>query len=152
MTEMIRDNPAARWLPARHQFALARLVAFLMQRFATAPKLDVDLLLLAVDREQSAVENYTVSVWFWLSSACFLAAVFPLHPAVAIAVAIPLAAFVVQVPLYLGANRPVLMFLFFCASAYFASVAGPVHYVAWLSLAVFAANAVAWIINRLCGI
>ena len=152
MTEIIRDNPAARRLPARHQFALGRLIASLMQRFATAPRLDVDHLLLAVDREQSAVENYTVSVWFWLSTACYLAAVLPLHPAVAVAIAIPLAAFVVQVPLYLGANRPVLMFLYFCASVYFATVAAPVHFVAWFSLAVFAANATAWIVNRICGI
>ena len=152
MTEMIQDNPAARWLPARHQFALSRLIAFLVQRLATPPKLDVDHLLLAVDREQSAYENYIVSVWFWLTTACYLAVLMPLHPALAIVIAIPLAAFVVQVPLYFGATRMILMFLYLCASAYFASVAGPIHFVAWFSLAVFAANAIAWIVNRICGI
>src|SRR6476646_5188524 len=134
MTEMISDNPAGRRLPARHQFALARLLASFMQRFGTAPKMHVDHLLLAVDREQDAVENYTVSVWFWLSTACYLAAVLPLHPVLAIVISIPLAAFVVQLPLYLGATRMILMFLFFCASAYFAAAAGPIHYVAWFSL------------------
>ena len=152
MTEMISDNPAARWLPSRHYFALARLTAVVMGRSRTAPRLEVDHLLLAIDREQSAVENYTVSVWFWLTTACYLAAVFPFRPWIAIAIAIPLAAFVVQVPIYIGANSPILMLLHFCASAYFASVAGPIHYVAWFSLAVFTANAVAWIINRICGI
>ena len=152
MTELIRDDPAARWLPARHYFALTRLIAFLIRRFQAAPKLEVDHLLLAVDREQSAVENYTVSVWFWLTTACYLAAVLPLHPALAIAIAIPFAPLVVQIPLYLGANRLILMLLYFCASAYFASVSGPVHYVALASLLVFVMNAVAWIINRICGI
>jgi hypothetical protein len=152
MTEMISDNPAARRLPSRHQFALARLVASLMQRFVAPPKMNVDHLLLAVDREQDAVENYTVSVWFWLSAACYLAAVLPLHPVLAIVIAIPLAAFVVQIPLYLGATRMILMFLFFCVSAYFATAAGPLHYVAWFSLAVFVTNATAWIIGRVCGI
>jgi len=152
MTEIISDNPAARWLPARHHFALARLIASLMQRFGTAPRLNVDHLLLAVDRYQSALENYSVAVWFWLTTACYLAAVLPLHPAVAIAIAIPVAALVVQLPLYLGATHLILMSLYFCASVYFAMAAGPVHYVAWLSLTVFAANAIAWIINRICGI
>src|SRR5262249_25819176 len=139
MTEMISDNPAARWLPSRHQFALSKLIASLTGRLRRTPQLDVDHLLLAIDREQSAVENYTVSVWFWLTTACYLAAVLPLRPWLAIAITIPLAAFVVQIPLYLGATRLILMLLYFCASAYFATAAGPVHYVAWLSLAVFAA-------------
>ena len=152
MTEMISDNPAARRLPARHHFALARLIASVMHRFGAPPPMHVDHLLLPIDPYQSAVENYSVSVWFWLTTACFLAAVLPLHPAVAIAIAIPLAAFVVQVPLYFGATQLVLMTLYFCASVYFSTTAGPVHYVAWLSLAVFATNAIAWIVNRICGI
>ena len=152
MSEMISDNPAARWLPARHYFALSRLIAWFMQRFGLAPKMTVDHLLLTVDREQSACENYTVALWFWLTTACYLAKVMPLNPALAIVIALPLAAFVVQVPLYLGATRMILMFLFFCASCYFAIVAGPIHYIAWLSLSVFVANAIAWILNRICGI
>jgi len=152
MTEMINDNPAARWLPSRHHFALARLIAFIMSRAGSAPKLDVDHLLLPIDRHQSAYENYVVSVWFWLTTACYLAAVLPMNPWLALLITVPAAAFVVQVPLYLGATPFILMFLYFCASVWFALVGGPIHYVAWFSLAVFASNAIAWIMNRLCGI
>lgn len=152
MTEMIQDNPAARWLPSRHHFALTRLIAFVTGRVRTAPKLDLDLLLLAIDRDQTAIENYTIAVWFWLTTACYLSAVLPLHPALAIVIAIPLAAFVVQIPMFFGASAPVLMLLYFCASAYFATAPGAVHYVAWFSLSLFVVNAIAWIIDRLCGI
>ena len=152
MTEMISDSPAARTLPARHHFALARLIAFLMHRFGPAPQMDVDHLLLPIDQYQSAVENYTVAVWFWLTAAGYLAAVLPLHPVLALVIAIPLAPFVLQIPLYLGATPLVLMTLYFSATVYFATAAGPIHYVAWFALAVFATNAIAWIINRVCGI
>jgi hypothetical protein len=149
--EIIEDNPAALWLPSRHRFALSRLVAFVMQR-RVRPEMNVDHLLLSIDRDQSAIETYAMSIWVLLVSICYVAAILPLSPAASILLAIPIAWFLVQLPIPFGANSFVLLLIQFCAAAYFATVSGPVHYVAWLSLTIFITNAVAWIIDRLCGI
>ena len=85
-------------------------------------------------------------------SVCYVTAILPLPAAVSVVLAIPIAWFLLQLPMVLGATSFVLLLIQFCAAAYFASVPGPVHYAAWLSLTIFAANAVAWIIDRLCGI
>ena len=151
MTTIVADKPAARWLPARHRFALTRLIVFAVGRYAPA-KMNAEHLLLAIDRDQSAVENYTISIWFLATSACYVGAMLPLPIVWSVLAAIPIAAFVIQLPMYFGATSAILMTLQFCAAAYFATAVGPVHYVAWLSLMVFAANALAWVVDRACGI
>jgi hypothetical protein len=149
--EMIEDDPSAFWLPSRHRFALSRLIAFVMFKRAKM-KLEVDHLLLAIDRDQSAIETYTLSVWVLAASACYVAAVLPLSPGWAMLLGIPIAAFLLQLPLYFGATSAIMLLLQFCAAAYFATIAGPVHYVAWLSLTIFIANSIAWAVNQACGI
>jgi len=151
MTKMIADKPSARWLPARFRFALSRLIVFAIGRYLPA-KMDVEHLLLAVERDQSAIENYTLSIWFLATSACYVAAVLPLSSTWSVLAAIPIAAFIIQLPIYFGATSAILMALQFCAAAYFATAIGPIHYVAWFTLMIFAANAMAWVIDRACGI
>lgn len=148
---MIENDPAAFWLPSRHRFALTRLIALIMHKRARA-KMTVDHLLLTIDRDQSAMETYALSIWVLLASSCYIAAVLPLPAAWSIVLGIPIAAFLLQLPIPFGATSAILLLIQFCAAAYFATVNGPVHYVAWSSLAIFVANAVAWIVNRLCGI
>src|SRR5438067_1648368 len=149
--EIIEDNPAALWLPSRHRFALSRLIAFAIHR-RVHPKMTVDHLLLAIDRDQSAIETYALSTWVLVASICYVAALLPLPAAASIVLAIPIAWFLLQLPIPLGANSAVLLLIQFCAAAYFATVQGPVHVAAWFSLTIFIANAAAWIIDRLCGI
>lgn len=151
MTKMIADKPAARWLPARHRFALTRLIAFAMGRYAPA-RMNAEHLLLAVDRDQSAIENYTISIWFLATSACYVGAMLPLPIVWSTLAAIPIAALVIQLSIPFGATSAILMALQFCSAAYFATAIGPVHYVAWLSLTIFAMNAMAWVVDRVCGI
>ena len=151
MTKMIADEPSARWLPARHRFALSRLIVFALGPSLPA-RMDVEHLLLAVDRDQSAIENYTIAIWFLVTWSCYVGAALPLSIPWSIVASIPIAAFLIQIPLAFGATSAILMALQFCAAAYFATATGPIHYVAWLTLVVFAANAIAWVIDRACGI
>lgn len=151
MTQIIADKPAARWLPARHHFALTRLIVLAVGRYLPA-KMNAEHLLLAVDRDQSAIENYALSIWFLATSACYVGATLPLSLAWSIILSIPIAAFVIQLPIYFGATSAILMALQFCAAAYFATAIGPIHYVAWLSLMAFATNAMAWVVAKACGI
>lgn len=151
MTKMIADKPSARWLPARHRFALSRLIVFALGRHLPA-RMDVEHILLTVDRDQSAGENYTIAIWFLASSSCYVGAALPLSIPWSIVAAVPVAAFLIQLTLAFGATSAIMMALQFCAAAYFATATGPIHYVAWLTLAVFAVNAMAWVIDRACGI
>jgi hypothetical protein len=151
VTQIIADKPAARWLPARHRFAITRLIVFAVGRYIPS-RMNAEHMLLAVDRDQSAIENYTISILFLATSACYVGAALPLSLAWSIVLAIPIAAFVIQLPIYFGATSAILMALQFCAAAYFATAIGPIHYVAWLSLMVFATNAMAWVVDRACGI
>ena len=90
---VVRDRPAAKWLSSRHRFALARLVAFAMLTLHREAS-DADHLILAVDRDQSALETYTASVWYLAVLILFLAAFVPLLAA------LPLSLVVVEIPVY----------------------------------------------------
>ena len=101
-------------MTSRHNFALARFVAFVLKCgtgsqpvrrpkggcFAAAdglrthPTLGVDHVLLAVDRHQSAGENYTAAVWYLATLTCFLAAFMPFWAA------IPLSLIAIQIPIF----------------------------------------------------
>ena len=135
----------------RNRFALAKLVARVARHERPLPA-EVDRVLLADDRDQSAIENYAVCIWFCATVAVYIAAVLPLQFPFALLAAIPLTAIAIEIPIYLGGNSFVLMLLHFLASAYFASHSGPAFYVAYFSLTIFFMNAVARMVNALCGI
>ncbi|HEY8131541.1 MAG TPA: hypothetical protein VII12_06580 [Thermoanaerobaculia bacterium] len=151
----LRDCPAARWLPSRHRFALARLIAFLRLRAeASRPRpADVDHEILVIDRDQTAIEHYAVSAWIFLTIVCYIAAMLPLPMGVAFVAALPLSGVAVQIPTYTFAGRKVnsvlTMVLMIVASSYFGMAASPVRYVAWFFFAVIAFNAAAWLIMML---
>jgi hypothetical protein len=149
---VVRDDPAARWLPSRHRFALARLIGYIMSRRKTSETMKVDHLLLAIDRDQSAIENYFLSIWFCVTAICYVAAALPLPAALSVIAAVPVATIAMQVPMYAGlpmkVNSALLLLVEFSGSAYFAITSSPVRYVAWLSLIVFFMNGIAWIATR----
>ncbi|HEV7921148.1 MAG TPA: hypothetical protein VGR02_10210 [Thermoanaerobaculia bacterium] len=151
---IVRDRAEARWLPARHRYALARLAAFLILR--TARHEQRPGLILAVDRDQSATENIAISAWIALTTTFYFAA--PLHGAWKV-LALPLAIMALQVPIYvMGAvllpllgrslyaynhriNSALLWVLLIIASSYFATTDGMARYVAYFFFAVVALNA-----------
>lgn len=156
---IVRERTEARWLPSRHRYALARLVAFLMLR-ASRPGRRPGLIL-AIDRDQSTLENFTVGAWAVVTTTAYLAA--PMRGAWKLA-ALPLAILALQLPLYLmGAvllplfgrplyafnhriNSTLLWVLLILASSYFATTAGVTRFVAYLFFAVVALNASAAVI------
>jgi hypothetical protein len=156
---LVRDRAEARWLPSRHRYALARLLAFL--RLLAARHEERRGLILAVDRDQSATENVAISAWIVLTTTCYFAA--PLHGAWK-AFAPPLAIVALQLPIYLlGAvllplfgrafyafnhrlNSAFLWALLIIASSYFATVPGWTRFVAYVFFAIVALNACAAVI------
>lgn len=149
---VIRDCPAARWLPSRHRFALARLIAFIMSQRKASEKMNVDHLLLAIDRDQSAPEHYFLSIWFCVAGICYVAAALPLPVVLSAILAVPIATIAMQIPMYIGlpmrVNSVLLLLVEFSASAYFASTTSAVRYIAWLFIIIFFTNAIAWVITR----
>ncbi len=151
---MVRDCPDARWLPSRHHFALARLVAFGVARRKELKPIDANHLLLAIDGDQSAVENYTVSIWIVSTAVCYIAAALPFQFGIALFIAVPLAVVAVQLPIpvigLLVKDKKViaaaLMVLMILASYYFVTAPSPVRYIAWLFFGVIALNSIAWLI------
>jgi hypothetical protein len=149
---VVRDCPAAKWLPSRHRFALARLIAFVRLRVeGSRPRLsDVDHLVLVIDRDQSAIEHYAVSTWIFITIVSYIAASLPLPIGIAVVAALPLAAVAVQIPFYTGAgvkvNAVLTIVLLITASSYFGAGHSPVRYVSWFFFAVIVLNAAAWLI------
>ena len=161
-TNVIVNRPEARWLPSRHRFALAQLVAFARlrrgeQQLANAP----DHLILHVDRDQSAAEAYAVAIWVFVTVAAYIAAILPIPVPLAIIVAIPLASIVLHLPIVLGgpALRLILgdndhvkivsvgtMSLLMVWSFYVARGDSWARFVAWSFFAVLAGNAISALI------
>lgn len=152
---LVRGRADARWFPSRHNFALFRLAAFLGLQRARPEHRDV---ILVIDRHQSATETWMVLWWLTLTLACYLAATLfaGWHVAIAIAIALPLAFALLEVPAIVSAltfarfsrngirvNGMVVMLLFTAASAYFATRPTWVRFVAWQFLALLALNAIA---------
>jgi hypothetical protein len=161
---MVYDRPAARLLPSRRRFALARLIAFARLRTSAPPQLEHDRLILAIDRDQTVSEMYGIAASMSVLTTCYVAAALPLPRAAAIALAIPLGTMTVQVLVVLigvltglvtrvenriGINSAVLMTILLLASSYVATMASPARYAAWLCLAVMLLNAIAAGILRL---
>ena len=156
---VVVNRPEARWLPSRHRFALAQLVAFSRLRRGEPQIVDgPDHLILPVDRDQSAAESFAVAIWVFLTVAVYLAAVLPMPLPLAIIVAIPLASIVLHIPivaggpilrLILGDNDHVkivsvgTMSLLIVWSFYVARGDSWARFVAWFFFAVLACNAIA---------
>lgn len=162
MINVIINRSAARWLPSRHRFALAQLVAFARLRRGEPQDADgPDHLILPIDRDQSAAESYAVAVWVFLTVAAYLAAILPMPLPLAIIVAIPLASIVIHIPIVGGglALRPLngdkdhvktisvgTMGLMIVWSFYVARGASWARFVAWLFFAILTCNAIAALI------
>jgi hypothetical protein len=153
---LVRERTEARWLPSRHRYALARLFAFLMLRRSRPGRRPG--LILAVDRDQSTLENLTVGAWAVLTTTAYLAA--PMRGAWKLT-ALPLALIALQLPIYLlGAvvlplfGRPLYAFnhrfnstflwvLLILASSYVATAGGYTRFVAYAFFVVVGLNALA---------
>jgi hypothetical protein len=155
---VVRDRPAARLLPSRRHFALARLIAFLRLRAGADAPLPADHLILSIDRDQTAAEMYGVPAAVSLVLASYIAAALPLPAPIAVVTALPLGVLAVQVAIVLigiitglllrteyrtNINSATFMTLMLLASSYAATLAGPVRYAAWLWLASMLLNAIA---------
>lgn len=142
-----------KWLPSRHHFALARLIALAMLR-PKPPADDVDHVVFAVDRHQSTAENYAVSILYTVITTCYIAALLPLSTPLALLVAVPLAQIAIQMLIVGGglvlrtmtANSAFMMLAAIAASLYFATRATWVRFPAYAFLAVVALNAIAFVI------
>jgi hypothetical protein len=159
---VVVNRPEARWLPSRHRFALAQLVAFARLRRREQQNADApDHLILPIDRDQSAAEAYAVAVWLFVTVSAYLAALLPMPLPLAIIVAIPLASIVLHIPIVVGG--PILrlilgdndhvkivsvgsMFLLSVWSFYAARGDSWARFAAWLFFAVLASNAIAAVV------
>jgi hypothetical protein len=157
------DRPVARWLPSRHHFALARLIAFArLRRAPHAPA--AEHLILAIDPDQTAAEMHAVALWVFLTAACYFAASLPWALPLAIAGGLVLSAVAIQLPFLIGgpllrvltadANHIriislLTMGLMTIASSWIATTATWARFAAWLFFAVLIVNALAAIVNRL---
>ena len=97
---VVRSHPEARWMPSRYTFALFRLGALmrLQSQRNAAPR----PVFLAIDHGQSALENYTVGLWAFVTVACYLAACMQpwIGIVAAIACGIALSGWALQIPMY----------------------------------------------------
>ena len=139
----VRDRDDARWLPTRFHFALFRLIAIV--RMSLMEPRTRPGIIVAVDRYQSTVESYTISVWYFVTVSCFFSAVMPLWAAIAVA------SLVVQLPIYVvgrgqGVNSIILMSSATLAAAYLITQQTWLRFVAAQFLAILALNAIAALI------
>jgi hypothetical protein len=152
------DRPDARWLPSRHRFAAARLVALVRLLMARPAEKQAIHLVLPIDRDQTSAEINGVAIWVFATTACYIAASLPLPLPVSIALAIPLAAVAIHIPIvacglvmrlltgdgnHIKAISVVIMGLLMMASFYAATTATWARFVACFFLAVLAFNGVA---------
>lgn len=154
MIVAIRNHPEARWLPARHRFALFRLYALLRLTTAKPEETDVEFVL-PIERDQSAHEQYAVALWIYATAVAYVAALLPLIVPIAIVVALPIAAVALHVPLLLAGlalprwkphewlHAKVLMTLMAALSFWFAQGDAWPRFIAWFFLGVVALNGVA---------
>jgi hypothetical protein len=70
---VVRDRADARWLPSRFDFALFRLFAYF--RLKTIQPVVKRGLVLSIERHQSAVENYLITICVCVVITAFLASI-----------------------------------------------------------------------------
>lgn len=163
---VVTDRPEARWLPSRHRFALARLIAYAKLRGARAADNKVEHLILPIDRDQTATEMNGVAIWVFVTTVCYIAAALPLIWLAAIVVAIPIAAIAIHFPIlvigpivrmligdgdHIKIISVITMSLLVIASSYFAASSTWARYAAWFFFAVLimngAASMVLWLLR-----
>lgn len=158
------DRPEAWWLPSRHRFAIARLIAYVRLRRVSVPIARPEHLILSIDRDQTAVEMHGIAVWVSLTTICYIAVSLPLALPLAVIVAVPLAAIAIHIPIVAGGPlvrlligdgdhikiiSVITMALLLIASSYFATTSTWARFVAWFFFAIVILNCVAAIILRL---
>jgi hypothetical protein len=156
----VRDCPQARYLPSRYHFALARLLGFAASRLRSPVVLPVDRVVYAIDRDQSAVENYGVAIWFVATLVCYVGFLLPFRAPFDILAAVVIAPLSAQMAILLVGGALTLMGMknnvailsaatmsvMIAVSSNLATATAPVHFVAWFFLFVVALNAIAWLI------
>lgn len=155
---VVTDRPEARWLPSRHRFALARLIAYAKLRVANDGETSAEHLILPIDRDQTAAEMNGVAMWVFVTTVCYIAAALPLIWPAAIIIAIPISAIVLQLPTviigpivrmligdgdHIKIISVIAMALLVIASSYVAASASWARYVAWFFFAVLVINGAA---------
>ena len=156
--KVVRGRADARWLPARFNFALFRLYAFVRMKTATPEPRDV---VVVIDRNQNRVESFTIGAWATLTLACYasetLFASWPLP--LALLAGIVAGITFLQIPMFPvglivrrteqnnGLNSVVLMTLLVALAIHFARAQSFaqswVRYAAWQFLGLLALNAIA---------
>lgn len=157
--KVVRDCPDAKYLPARYNFALPRLIALLLWRPGSAPG---ERRVLAVGPGQSSLEMYAVTVWITATVSLYAASLLP--PRLAF-LGFPIAVLAIQLLVAMGgllidrfgsrqnvrANSVLFMTVLFAASSWFGAAAGAVRFVAWSFFTIVFVNIVAWLILHLMG-
>jgi hypothetical protein len=156
--KIVRDH-GAKWLPSRHHHALAKLIAFAVCRAArneASPTVSTRYAL-AIDRDQSTIENFAIAAWISLTALIETAVLLPFRPWLSLLIALLATPWLLQVPLYtvgiVFANRKLTSAATFMAlviaSSFVAMMPAPARFVAWIFFAVLALNATAWVIVQL---
>jgi hypothetical protein len=158
---VVIDRPAAKWLPSRHRFALARLIAYICLCFGRPAAAQPEHLILPIDRDQTAAEMNLAAVWVFAMTTCYVAAALPFRLPLSLVLAIPLAAIVIHLPIVAGGPLVRLimgdgnhirivsvmtMGLLLMASSYAVTTTSWARFVAWLFFAVLAVNCAAAVI------
>lgn len=148
-----------RWLPSRHSFALARLIAFLVFRIQkqNPARSPADRYVFTIDEHQSSAENYFVAAWVLATAIVETTALLPFRTWISAIIAVITVPWLLQLPLYvLGSmfgrrslTSMATLGVIAIGSAFVAVMPSNAHYVAWLFLIVVAANAAAWPIGWL---
>ena len=152
---VVADRPAARWLPSRHRFALARLIGYLRLRRFRPEREQPEHLILAINRDQTNMEMHLVALWVFVTTTCYVAAALPFVLPLAIVLAIPLATIIIHLPIVVGGPLLRLMIgdgnhikivsmttmaLLLIASGYVATTATWARPLAWLFFAILIVN------------
>jgi hypothetical protein len=158
---IIPERPEIEWLPSRHRFALSRLVAFTFCRPGRGGRGGGGPRMYAFDPNQTAAEHYLVSVWVLLTTIVYIAAALPWPRWAAVTGGIVAAPWVLQLPVYLIGNvtpsdrdnralvSKVAWALLLIPTPFVAMLDSPAHYAAWLFIAVFALNGLAFVVMLL---
>lgn len=153
---VVRDRNEARWLPSRHRFALAKLIAMVVMPRARREPTSLKMIY-AIQRDQSTLEHYSVAVWLYITATAYLIAITP----PILWIVMPwIAGLAIHVPCFLigwlaglaggNDNRKLngisTMAMMLIASSYFATTSSPVRFIAWFFLGVVALNAIAAVV------
>ena len=164
---VVLDRPEAKWLPSRHRYALAKLMALIALKTTRRNVAPNGRLVLPVDRDQSTPENYAIALWMLVTTTLYLIALvrpalwilMPFVAAVLMEVPLHVTGFLIAPLLRALARRPgennqravsIASFLTMAAvSAWFAWTLTWARFVAYFFFAVLAANAIAFIVMLL---